>query len=100
MVDHIHVVTDSTAYLHSDWLSANPNVHVVPLTVNCGGTIMEDWVSNNALFKEALNKLGRKGDLPTTSQPAPGKFVEVFSSLVEKGCEIIVVTISSRLSGT
>ena len=100
MADHIHVVTDSTAYINSGSLSANPNVHVVPLTVNCGGTIMEDWVSNNVLFKEALDKLGRKGDFPTTSQPAPGKFVEVFSPLVEKGCEIIVITISSRLSGT
>lgn len=96
----VHIVTDSTAYLPEQWLQDNPHVHVVPLTVNCGGETMEDWVENNSRFKEALNRLSKRDAVPITSQPAPGRFLEVFRPLVEKGYEIVTITICSRLSGT
>jgi DegV family protein with EDD domain len=96
----IHIVTDSTAYLPAQYLEDNPHIHVVPLTVNCGGEIMEDWVENNERFKEALDRLSKQDAIPTTSQPAPGKFAEQFCPLIEQGCEIIAITISSKFSGT
>lgn len=99
METKIHIVSDSTAYLTDQWLQENPHVHVVPLSVNCGGETMEDWVENNVRFKEAMLSLGKQGAVPVTSQPAPGRFVEIFQPLVEKGHEIITITISSTFSG-
>ena len=100
MEPKIHIVTDSTAYLPADFLGANPHVHVVPLTVNCGGRIIEDYTENNETFFEGMNELAKQDTVPTTSQPAPGRFAELFSTLLSQGCEIIAVTISSNLSGT
>ena len=100
MEPRVHIVTDSTAYLPAQFLENNPHVHVVPLTVNCGGEIMEDWLENNGRFKEALDRLSKQGAVPTTSQPAPGQFAELFNSLIEQGCEIVTITLSSKFSGT
>lgn len=100
MESKVHIVTDSTAYLPAEFLAANPHVHVVPLTVNCGGQIIEDCIENNENFFAAMNELSKQGAVPTTSQPAPGCFAELFQKLLNQGCEIIAVTISSKLSGT
>lgn len=94
----IHIVTDSTAYLSAEYLEDNPHVHVVPLSVNCGGDIVEDFVENNDKFIESFNKMDPK-DFPATSQPAPGRFAEVFQPLVDQGHEIVAIIISSKLSG-
>ncbi len=96
----IQIVTDSTAYLPKEYLEANPHVHVVPLTVNCNGEIFEDDVANNERFVAAVKEMKRKDNMPSTSQPAPGAFATLFNSLIEKGHEIITITISSHLSGT
>ncbi|NLO89857.1 MAG: DegV family protein [Clostridia bacterium] len=97
---HIHIVTDSTAYLEQQWLKDHPFVHVVPLTVHFPDLVMEDSIENNDLFIEKLGEMKELDKIPGTSQPPPGKFVEVFTPLVEKGHEIVVITISSAMSGT
>ncbi|HBT20860.1 MAG TPA: DegV family protein [Peptococcaceae bacterium] len=95
-----HIVTDSTAYVDQQWLKDYPFVHVVPLTVHFPDMVMEDRVENNDLFMKKLKELEKLNKIPGTSQPSPGKFVEVFAPLVERGHEIVVITISSGLSGT
>jgi len=100
MEPKIHIVTDSTAYLPADYLMANPHVHVVPLTVDCDGEIFEDYLENNERFLRAMNELGKKDAVPKTSQPAPGRFAELFDTLVKKGCEVVAVIMSSKFSGT
>jgi DegV family protein with EDD domain len=37
---------------------------------------------------------------PTTTQPTPAAFAEVYNKLAEKGDDILVITLSSKLSGT
>ena len=96
----IQIVTDSTAYLSQAFLEANPHVHVVPLSVNCDGVIFEDNVANNEKFIQAMMAMSKEDGVPQTSQPAPGVFATLFHSLIEKGHEIITITISSKLSGT
>jgi hypothetical protein len=39
-------------------------------------------------------------ELPTTSQPSPGQFLEVFSELINAGHDVLCIVISSKLSGT
>jgi DegV family protein with EDD domain len=50
--------------------------------------------------EEFYRRLAEAPELPTTSQPSPGDFYEVFRPLAEAGHEILVVTISNELSGT
>jgi DegV family protein with EDD domain len=39
-------------------------------------------------------------DLPTTSQPSPGRFRDVFAELTAAGHDVLCILISSKLSGT
>ncbi|SET54582.1 EDD domain protein, DegV family [Natronincola peptidivorans] len=93
----IKVITDSTAYIDRDFAKKN-NIEIVPLSVNFGGTIEEEGFPGE--FEEFFHRLATSKDFPTTSQPSAGAFSAVYNKALEEGCEIIVLTISSKLSGT
>ncbi|MCR4897964.1 MAG: DegV family protein, partial [Acholeplasmatales bacterium] len=54
----------------------------------------------NLTQKEFYEKLIETDTLPKTSQITPYRFTEAFEKLTENGDEVIVVTISSKLSNT
>ncbi len=93
----IKIVTDSTAYL-TEAMVRDHDLRVVPLCVHFGDQTFKEGVelSNGAFY----TRLSQASVLPTTSQPSAGAFYEVFSELDQAGHEIVVITISSRLSGT
>jgi DegV family protein with EDD domain len=94
----IRVVTDSSCDL-PDELIRNNGIEVVPLTIRFGDQALLDRVDLSAAqFWERL----RTGDtLPQTSAPAPGQFRTVFERLFSHAADgIVVVSLSSRLSGT
>ena len=90
------VITDSTADLSPE-RSAAAAVSVVPLTVTIGGETFTDGDLSQAEFFARMNG---SATLPTTSQPALGAFVDVYSRALEAADEVVSVHISSRLSGT
>jgi DegV family protein with EDD domain len=94
----VGIVTDSTCDLEPEEL-AGLGVHMVPLTVHMGDKHFADWVDlRPAQFYPMLAAADK---LPTTSQPSPADFSAVYESLVAEGSdEIVVVTLSSALSGT
>src|SRR4051812_32228516 len=83
----VAAVTDTTAYLPENVLGAN-NIYVVSLYVNFGGerTERESDISDYGRFFEELR---RAEQLPTTSQPAVGDFLEVYEPLLEQGQDIV-----------
>ena len=91
----IRIITDSTVDIadkYSDLFT------VVPLTVTFGE---KDYIDGVTITKqEFYQKLISGPDLPKTSQATPVVFAEVFRKLQEEGDEAIVITVSSRLSGT
>ena len=91
----IRIITDSTVDIadkYSDLFT------VVPLTVTFGE---KDYIYGITITKqEFYQKLISGPDLPKTSQATPVVFAEVFRKLQEEGDEAIVITVSSRLSGT
>lgn len=90
------VVTDSTAYIPKE-VREKYNIHMIPLTVILGSEVYEEEKELTASeFYEAVKKM----DLPTTSQPPIGKFVELFEELSENYDEVISVHLSSGISGT
>ena len=71
---------------------------VVPLIVRFGEEEYQDSVTIN--YQQFYEKLLVCKDLPTSSQPSPDAFAEVYQSVVDAGDEAVVLTISGKLSGT
>ena len=93
----VRIISDSTSDIGEerarDW-----GVTLVPLKVLFGDKEYRDGVDLPLdRFYEMLEEGGR---LPTTSQPAPDAFVEIFEEIKAAGDEAVVMTISSGLSGT
>jgi DegV family protein with EDD domain len=93
----VAVVTDSTADLLPE-LVARRSLSVVPLTVTLDGESLLDGVDIAAA--DFYRRLPASSTHPTTSQPSPGRFAEVYRRLLEDHDEVVSVHISSKLSGT
>ena len=91
----VKIVVDSTVDLPPE---VKAQVKVVPLSIFFGETEYKDNVTIKPdQFYEMLVK---SEQLPTTSQPTPAAFEDVYRELVEAGHEVVVITIASKLSGT
>ena len=78
--------------------AARLGVTVLPLTVTFNGTTYRDSVDLS--HQEFFEMLASSKDLPTTSQLPPADFADCFESLVAAGHDVVVITVSSKLSGT
>lgn len=91
----IKIIVDSTADLTKEVKS---RVEVVPLTLRFGDEEFVDGVTiDHKMFYE---KLIESDVVPTTSQAAPMAFVPYFDKVKENGDAAVVITLSSKLSGT
>lgn len=89
------IIIDSTADLSGELKS---KVAVVPLTVHFGDEEYLDGVTID--HKAFYEKLIESDQLPTTSQATPDSFINEFEKVKESGDSAVVITISSKLSGT
>jgi DegV family protein with EDD domain len=94
----IHVVTDSTADLTQEQIAAL-GVTVVPLTIRFGDEQYLDGVDLDS--DQFYARLPQARVHPTTSQPTPQQFADVYRSLLSGPDDSVVgIHISSKLSGT
>ncbi len=93
----VKIVTDSLSDITSD-IAQGLGITVVPLTVFFGHESFLDRVTITT--DEFYYKLTHDATWPTTTQPPPGDFLNVYNKLAEETDEILVVTLSSRISGT
>lgn len=94
----IAIVTDSTADIPKEAADAL-GIRIVPLTLHTkmGSFLDRETIQN----KEMFDYLRTTDTLPTTSQPAPSAFLEVYEALAGEGVELIYsLHISKDLSGT
>lgn len=89
------IIVDSTADLFTELKN---RVGVVPLTVHFGEEEYLDGVTID--HKTFYEKLIESDVLPTTSQATPDSFIKEFQKIKENGDSAVVITISSKLSGT
>ena len=91
------IITDSTTSLAPGVLE-RPDFRMVPLTFHFhpDESYRDKIDMSNAEF---YDRLYAADEFPTTSQPAPGTFVEAFEAL-EAYDHILVLTLSSKVSGT
>ncbi len=93
----VRVVTDSTADMPSS-LARELGVSIVPLSVIFDSEVYKEGVDiTHDLF---YDKLVRAKELPTTSAPSVGDFLEVYEPLLKETDEIVSIHISSKLSAT
>lgn len=91
----IAIVTDSAACLPKE-LIEKYGIEVVPLEFTHEGKVYRDEIDiTPAQFYELLEQAK---DLPTTSAPSPGAFLEVFKRLAQKANKILVITLSAKFS--
>lgn len=93
----VRILTDSSAYLPQAYVD-QLNIHVLPLTLILDGVEYRDGVDITA--GEFYDLLVKTNSLPKTSQVTVSAFVQKYRELLDEGCEILVLPISSGLSGT
>lgn len=91
----VRIVIDSTCDLIPE---IRDRVKVVPLSISFGDQEYIDGVTINTA--EFYEKLVGGNVLPTTSQPTPAAFEEVYEEAVNAGDDVVVITVASKLSGT
>jgi DegV family protein with EDD domain len=91
------VLTDSTAYIPQEYIDTLPIV-VLPLIVTWDGKSYRDGIDITP--KEFYTRLEKSTTLPTTSQVSVKSFQDKFKELLDKGNEVLVLPISSGISGS
>ena len=91
----VKIVVDSTADMRPE---VAEKVGIVPLTVHFGE---QEYISGITINPQKFYEMLVESDeLPTTSQPTPVAFEEVFEKAVDDGYEVVCLTCSGKLSGT
>ena len=93
----VAVVTDTTHYMPRALID-EAGIHEVSLYVNDGGTLTRE--SDLHDYDAFYERLRTQSELPTTSQPSIGDFLEVYEPLLEAGNDIVSVHLGAGISGT
>lgn len=93
----VAVVTDSTAYIPAELVEKH-QIHIVPLSVVFGEESYREGI--DITTEQFYEKVKQEKNLPTTSQPAIGTFIETFEKLAADHDAIISIHLSSKFSGT
>lgn len=91
----IKIVTDSGSDIVDN---RREDLIILPITISFGTEEFQDGV--NLTHKEFYERLIESDELPVTSQIPPAVFEEAYGQAVNQGDEVIVITMSSKLSGT
>ena len=93
----IKIVTDSTADLLKEDIE-NLHINVIPLSIQINGETYLDGIDISP--KQFIQEMKQSKELPKTSQPAVGKFVETYERLTADGSKVISIHLTSGMSGT
>ena len=93
----VKIVADSVSDLPSQ-VAEELGITVVPLNVRFGEEVYRDGIDLTA--EQFYDKLRYSKILPVTSVPSPATFAEAYDKLAKETDEILVITLTSKLSGT
>ncbi len=91
----IRIVVDSCCDLPKVLLEKF-DIKMVPVNINIGKRSYEDGVDMTR--EDLYRKMMEEGIIPTTSTPAPGKFLEAYRELGERTKTILSIHATSKLS--
>ncbi|WP_050637642.1 DegV family protein [Candidatus Stoquefichus sp. SB1] len=93
----IKIITDSTADIDLDY-AKELNIDIIPLKVIIDGKEYKDRIDLQP--QQFYDLLASSEVLPTTSQPSPQEFLNLYEEAKKAGDSVIVMTLSSTISGT
>lgn len=93
----VKILTDSAADIEIEE-AEKLGIYVEPIELRFKDEEYLDGVTLS--HKDFFEKLIETDEIPKTSLISPGRFEETFSKLTENGDELVVITLSSKLSGT
>jgi len=99
----VAIVTDGSSDL-SDEIIKKYDISVVPLRIIFGSEIYKLWGRDKCEistedFHVKLEKISKE-DLPTSSVPSPGLFVEAFENALSISDSVIAIFVGAKLSAT
>ena len=94
---NVAIVTDSVADLPPQ-VAEKFGITVVPLVVRFGTDLYRDGLDITP--DQFYERLRTSKALPATSVPPPGAFADAYDKLAEKTNEILVISLTSKLSAT
>lgn len=93
----VRIITDSASDLDIE-VADNMGVTVVPMQISFGEEVYKDRYEISV--EDFYKKLIETDEVPKTSQVNPFAFEEVFDEVEKNGDSAVVITMSSKLSGT
>jgi len=93
----VKIITDSLSDITGE-LIEELGITVVPVYVRFGEDVFKDRIEITT--DEFYHRLVHGNVWPTTTQPTPADFTEVYNRLAQEADELLVITLSSKLSGT
>ncbi len=94
-MEKIRIITDSAADIPQDNIYG---ITVLPMSIRFGDTEYKDGIDLTP--QEFYEKLVESDQLPTTSLISPATFEEAYKTAIDNGEKVVVITVSSNLSGT
>ncbi len=91
------IITDTAADITAQQ-AAEMDIQIVPIRIQYGQT--ECPMNSEEDFDAFFDLLKTQKELPKTSQPSPEEYLKYFNEAREKNEEVLVITLSSGLSGT
>ena len=93
----VYIVTDSTADLTEEEVKQF-EISIVPMNISIDD---ENYIDGVTITKEEFKeKMIASAELPKTSQPSIGRFVEVYDELGKNGDSVISIQMMRSISGT
>jgi DegV family protein with EDD domain len=93
----VKIVTDSTVDMAAEELKTY-GIEMIPLSISIDGEVFLDKIEIEQ--DEFLNRMRHSKELPKSSQPAVGTFLDVYNRLGADGSEIVSIHMTSGMSGT
>ncbi len=94
-MEKIRIIVDSASDLPQN---CNEHITVLPMTIRFGDKEYRDGVDISTT--QFYEKLIESDELPATSLVSPAAFEKAYKAAIENGEKAVVITVSSKLSGT
>lgn len=91
------IITDSASDILQDE-AERLGVRLVHLDIMLGGEHFN--LNTHEMFDRFYRMLAERDDFPTTSQPSPEAYLELYEEARERGEDVLVICLSGALSGT
>ncbi|AWG44905.1 fatty acid-binding protein DegV (plasmid) [Priestia filamentosa] len=96
-MNKVRIVTDSTVDLQDEILKKY-DIEVVPLSIHIDGETYLDRIDITPV--QFMKKMKESEELPKSSQPSAGAFLELYNRIADEGYDIISIHMTGGMSGT